>query len=40
MTETFFAREARDGRRGGSFRRHRQVVEGIPYWHRCGIAWR
>lgn len=40
MTETFFAREARDGPRGGSFRRDRQVVEGLAYRHRCGIAWR
>lgn len=29
-----------DGRRGPTFRDHRQVVEGIIYRFRCGIAWR
>lgn len=29
-----------DGRRGHPFRDHRQVVEGIVYRYRCGIAWR
>jgi transposase len=29
-----------DGRRGRPFRGHRQVVEGIIYRYRCGIAWR
>jgi transposase len=29
-----------DGRRGRPFRDHRQVVEGIIYRFRCGIAWR
>jgi transposase len=29
-----------DGQRGRPFRNHRQVVEGIAYWYRCGIAWR
>lgn len=29
-----------DGRRGPAFRDHRQVVEGIIYRFRCGIAWR
>ncbi|NVN00409.1 IS5 family transposase [Arthrobacter sp. SDTb3-6] len=28
-----------DGRRGRSFRNHGQVVEGIAYRFRCGIAW-
>jgi transposase len=28
------------GRRGPEFRSHRQVVEGIIYRFRCGIAWR
>ncbi|MBT2597893.1 IS5 family transposase [Arthrobacter sp. ISL-72] len=31
---------ARNGRRGRPFRGHRQVVEGIIYRYRCGIAWR
>jgi transposase len=29
-----------DGRRGRPFRDHRQVVEGIVYRYRAGIAWR
>lgn len=29
-----------DGRRGRPFRDHRQVIEGIVYRYRCGIAWR
>ncbi|NKX55884.1 IS5 family transposase [Arthrobacter sp. E918] len=29
-----------DGQRGRPFRDHRQVVEGIVYRYRCGIAWR
>ncbi|WP_373875839.1 IS5 family transposase [Arthrobacter mangrovi] len=29
-----------DGQRGRPFRNHRQVVEGIVYRYRCGIAWR
>lgn len=29
-----------DGKRGKPFRDHRQVVEGIIYRYRCGIAWR
>ena len=29
-----------DGRRGRPFRDHRQVVEGIVYRYRTGIAWR
>lgn len=29
-----------DGRRGRPFRGHRQVIEGIIYRYRCGIAWR
>jgi transposase len=29
-----------DGQRGRPFRNHRQVVEGIAYRYRCGIAWR
>uniref|UniRef100_UPI003592EEAD IS5 family transposase n=1 Tax=Arthrobacter oryzae TaxID=409290 RepID=UPI003592EEAD len=29
-----------DGRRGRPFRGHRQVVEGIIYRYRCGVAWR
>ena len=29
-----------DGRRGRPFRGHRQVVEGMIYRYRCGIAWR
>lgn len=29
-----------DGRRGRPFRGHRQVMEGIIYRYRCGIAWR
>jgi len=29
-----------DGKRGKRFRDHRQVVEGIIYRFRCGIAWR
>ncbi|MBG6185435.1 transposase [Arthrobacter sp. CAN_A214] len=29
-----------DGQRGCPFRNHRQVVEGIAYRYRCGIAWR
>ena len=29
-----------DGVRGRPFRDHRQVVEGIIYRYRCGIAWR
>ena len=29
-----------DGKRGRRFRDHRQVVEGIIYRFRCGIAWR
>lgn len=29
-----------DGRRGRPFRDHRQVVEGIIYRYRTGIAWR
>lgn len=29
-----------DGQRGRPFRNHRQVIEGIAYRYRCGIAWR
>ena len=29
-----------DGKRGKPFRDHRQVVEGIIYRYRTGIAWR
>lgn len=29
-----------DGVRGRPFRDHRQVIEGIVYRYRCGIAWR
>ncbi|MEV5051051.1 IS5 family transposase [Arthrobacter sp. LAR12-1-1.1] len=29
-----------DGQRGRPFRGHRQVIEGIIYRYRCGIAWR
>ncbi len=29
-----------EGRRGSPFRDHRQVVEGIVYRYRTGIAWR
>jgi transposase len=29
-----------DGRRGRPFREHRQVVEGIIYRFRTGVAWR
>nr|MBA2559836.1 transposase [Propionibacteriales bacterium] len=29
-----------DGRRGRPFRDHRQVIEGIGYRYRAGIAWR
>ena len=29
-----------DGQRGRPFRDHRQVVEGIIYRFRCGLAWR
>ena len=29
-----------DGRRGRPFRDHRQVIEGIVYRYRTGIAWR
>jgi transposase len=29
-----------DGVRGRPFRSHRQVVEGIIYRYRCGLAWR
>ena len=29
-----------DGKRGRRFRDHRQIVEGIIYRYRCGIAWR
>jgi transposase len=29
-----------DGVRGRRFRNHRQVVEGINYRYRCGLAWR
>jgi transposase len=29
-----------DGRRGRPFRDHRQVIEGIVYRYRAGIAWR
>lgn len=29
-----------DGKQGRRFRDHRQVVEGIIYRFRCGIAWR
>ena len=29
-----------DGQRGRPFRDHREVVEGIIYRYRCGIAWR
>lgn len=29
-----------DGRRGRPFRDHRQVVEGIVYRYRAGLAWR
>ena len=29
-----------DGRRGHPFRDHRQVIEGIIYRYRTGIAWR
>jgi transposase len=29
-----------DGQRGRPFRGHRQVVEGITYRYRYGIAWR
>ncbi|WP_396334245.1 IS5 family transposase [Arthrobacter sp. lap29] len=29
-----------DGQRGRPLRNHRQVVEGIAYRYRCGIAWR
>jgi transposase len=29
-----------DGVRGRPFRNHRQVVEGIIYRYRCGLAWR
>ena len=31
---------ARTGKRGRPFRDARQVVEGIIYRYRCGIAWR
>ena len=29
-----------DGQRGRPFRNNRQIVEGIAYRYRCGIAWR
>ena len=29
-----------DGRRGRPFRNHRQVLEGIVYRYRAGVAWR
>jgi transposase len=29
-----------DGMRGRPFRSHRQVIEGIVYRYRCGLAWR
>lgn len=28
-----------EGQRGRPFRDHRQVIEGIIYWHRTRIAW-
>ncbi|MEJ6549665.1 transposase [Corynebacterium sp. USCH3] len=45
FTDTQWARiepllPSSDGHRGRPFRNNRQVVEGIIYRYRCGIAWR